>query len=126
MSLPSLITEFEGYKEYAIYNLILSDDGYGGTIPQWVEGAHFMGTVTLESSPEMKIAYAQGVKGIYRVAVQRSVRLPWHTVFVDIDTGKTYRVTSRDESETPKTATIDIRYVDAEEYEMTTAGDLNG
>ena len=45
---------------------------------------------------------------------------------VDVDTGKTYRVTSRDESETPKTATIDIRYVDAEEYEMTTAGDLNG
>ena len=119
-NLPGLIQEFEGFGEYQILNFAFVSDGYGGTIPTWIEGPKFEATVTLDDSVAMKTAQAQGVKGIYRVATQRSVRLPWHTVFKSLSTGNVYRVTSKDESATPARATIDIRYVSAEEYTLTT------
>lgn len=126
MSLPDLAKEFEGYGEYVIWNNVQVDDGYGGTKPGWVPGPHFFGTVTLDDSVEMKTAQAQGVTGIYRVVTTKNVRLPWHTVFKTVDGEKTYRVTSRDENAAPLRSTIDIRYVSAEDYELSMSGDNNG
>lgn len=122
MSIPELLKEFEGFGTYQIMNYTLEEDGYGGTIPTWSAGPTFQATVTLDDSVQMKLAQAAGVKGIYRVATQRSVRLPWHTVFRNVESGQTYRVTSRDESATPAKAKIDIRYVSAEDYEIVDAG----
>ena len=118
MSIPALLKEFEGFGHYQILNYTLEDDGYGGIIPTWSEGPTFEATVTIDDSVQMKMAQAAGVKGIYRVATQRSVRLPWHTVFRNTEDGRTYRVTSKDESATPAKAKIDIRYVSAEDYEI--------
>ena len=118
MSVPALLKEFEGFGSYQILNYTLEDDGYGGIIQTWSEGPTFEATVTIDDSVQMKMAQAAGVKGIYRVATQRSVRLPWHTVFRNTKDGRTYRVTSKDESATPAKAKIDIRYVSAEDYEI--------
>lgn len=125
MSLPELAKEFEGYGEYVIWNFAIVDDGYGGQMPSWTPGAHFFATLTLDDSVEMKVAQAQGVKGIYRVTTNKAVRLPWHTVFRTVDGEKTYRVTSRDENAAPTRSNIDIRYVSAEDYELTDQGDGN-
>lgn len=118
MSIPALLKEFEGFGSYQILNYTLEDDGYGGIIQTWSEGPTFEATVTIDDSVQMKMAQAAGVKGIYRVATQRSIRLPWHTVFRNTKDGRTYRVTSKDESATPAKAKIDIRYVSAEDYEI--------
>lgn len=123
--IPDLLKEFEGYSEYIILNYSnysLEPDGYGGTIPTWTEGATFNATITLDDSVQMKAAEAAGVKGIYRVVTQKTVRLPWHTVFREVSSGKTYRVTSKDETATPSSSALDIRYVSAEDYEIADAG----
>lgn len=125
MSLPELLKDFEGYNEYVIWNFGYVDDGYGGQIPSWTPGAHFFGTLTLDESVQMKVAEAQGVKGIYRMTTQKSVRLPYHTVFRTVDNEKTYRVTSKDENATPRRSNIDIRFVSVEDYELTDGGDSN-
>lgn len=122
MSIPAMLKEFEGYGIYQILNYTLEADSYGsGIIETWTEGPTFEATVTIDDSVQMRIAQAQGVKGIYRVATQRSVRLPWHTVFRNTANGRTYRVTSKDESATPAKAGIDIRYVSAEDYDIVSA-----
>ena len=119
MSIPALLKEFEGYGVYQILNHVLSADSYGsGIVEAWEDGPTFEATVTLDDSVQMKIAQAQGVKGIYRVATGRDVRLPWHTVFRHTETMRTFRVTSKDESASPSKAGIDIRYVSAEDYEI--------
>lgn len=124
MSLPELAKEFEGYGTYVILNYAIVDDSYGGQKETWTPGAHFDATLTLDDSTEMKVAQAQGVKGIYRVTKKKSVRLPWHTVFRTVDGEKTYRVTSKDDNNAaPKQSTIDISYVSAEDYELTDGGD---
>ena len=117
--MPELVKEFEGYGEYVIIDKTTTDDGYGGTIPVYKEGAHFMATVTLDDSVQTKIAEAQGVKGLYRVTTQKNVRLPWHTIFKSKDGSKTFRVTSKDENAAPARSTVDIRYVSAEQWELT-------
>lgn len=120
--MPDLVKEFDGYGEYVIIDKTTADDGYGGVIPVYSDGAHFMATVTLDDSVQMKTAEAQGVKGIYRVTTQRNVRLPWHTIFKSKDGKKVFRVTSKDENAAPTRSTIDIRYVSAEEWELTDIG----
>ena len=119
MSLPELAKEFEGYGTYVILNYGIVDDEYGGHKETWTPGAHFDATLTLDDSTEMKVAQAQGVKGIYRVTTNKAVHLPWHTVFRSVDDEKTYRVTSKDDNATPTRSTLDIRFVSAEDYELT-------
>ena len=127
MSIPDLLKEFEGHGDYVIMNYSLEPDGYGGTIPTWTQGAVFEATVTLDDSVQMKVAQASGVKGIYRVVASKSVNLPWHTVFRNVETGKTYRVTSKDENSTPsKSALPPMRWVSAEDYEISSVGVGNG
>ena len=109
MSIPQLLKEFDGYGTYQVLNFALEDDGYGGTLSTWTAGATFEATVTLNDTVQMRIAQAQGDKGIYRVATGRNVRLPWHTVFRDVVSGKTYRVTSKDDSAAPARAKPEIR-----------------
>ena len=119
MSIPNFLKDFPGYGEFIIMNYALLPDSYGGgTIPGYIPGAHFFGTVTLNDSVNMKLAQAQGVKGIYRLVTSRDVKLPWHTVFQSVDGEKTYRVTTKEGNATPANAGIDLTYVDAEEYDL--------
>lgn len=116
--IPDICREFEGYGTYRILNRGLQGDGRGGTAYAWTPGPTFDAAVVLNSSNEAKVAFAQGVTGIYRVAISRSVLLPYLTVFRSEATGATYRVTSRDETSTPKDTALDLRWVDAEDYTL--------
>ena len=117
--IPALIKEFDGYGDYVIWNFGYVDDGYGGQTASWTPGAKF------DDSIEMKTAQAQGVKGVYRVTKSRNVRLPWHTVFQSADGENTYRATSRKENSEPTSASFDISYVSAEDYEMSASGNAD-
>lgn len=123
--IPDLIKEFDEHGNFVIWNFGYVDDGYGGQKASWTPGATFEATVTLDDSIEMKVAQAQGVKGVYRVTKSRSVKLPWHTVFQSADGENTYRVTSRKENSAPSSASFDISYVSAEDYEMTASGNMD-
>lgn len=115
-NIPDFIKTYEEYGEHVILNPVIVDDGEGGMITVWTEGAHFFGAVVLEDSPEMLIAQAQGVQGKYSVTVDKKTRLPWHTVFRRLADGAVFRITTKDETVVPKNAPIDMRALRAEEW----------
>lgn len=116
--IPDLIQQFDAYGEHVILNGSIENDGEGGFITVWSEGAHFNAAVMPDNSPEMKIAQAQGVKGIYTVTTDKPIRLPWHTVFRRVSDGQVFRITSKDETAAPRTSTIQTRIATAEEWEL--------
>lgn len=99
-------------------------DGRGGIIYDYTEGAEFDAAIYLENSLNEQIAEKQGVTGIYQVTVRRNVRLEFHTLFRRLSDGKTFRVTSKDESKTPTSSSLDMRVVRAEEYDLPADGGL--
>lgn len=93
-------------------------DGTGGHFTGYVEGAEFDATVEITNSISDEVAQKQGVTGIYEVTISRSIRLQFHDVFKRLKDGKIFRITSKDDSETPPTTNLDIRIVRAEEWEL--------
>lgn len=93
-------------------------DGRGGIIYEYVEGAEFDAAIYLANSLENVAAELQGVTGLYQVTTKRETRLGYHTIFKRLSDGKTFRVTSKDDSKTPGSASLDMRSVRAEEYEL--------
>ena len=106
--------------ECTMIHKVTQNDGYGGILTTWVEGVTFNAAITFDSSIEARTAQAQGVTSIYTVTTQRSKVLEYHDVFRRNSDGKIFRVTSDgDDKYTPKTATLDMRQVTAEEWKLT-------
>jgi hypothetical protein len=107
----------------AMENCILMDrtslpDDYGGISYHWQDGAPFKAAVVFDSSMQARTAGVQGVTGLYTVTTQKNVNLQYHQVFRRERDGKIFRVLSDgDDKATPKSASLDMRQVSAEEYE---------
>ena len=102
-------------------------DGYGAETTSWVDGANFHAAITFDSSMEARIAQSQGVKSLYTVTTQKSKVLEYHEVFRRNRDNKLFRVTSDgDDKATPNSATLDMRQVTAEEWEIPTYGQSTG
>lgn len=113
----SLLTE--QMEQCVIYNKTLVSDGYGGYTTTYAEGVSFKAAVVLDSSIEARIADAQGVKGVYTVTTGKEMNLQYHDVFKRLSDGKIFRVTSDgDDNKTPKSATLNMRNVNAEEWSL--------
>lgn len=94
-------------------------DGYGGVETVWVVGADFTAAFVLDSSTEAKIAAQAGVTGLYRIITSRTINLQFHDVVRRKRDGKIFRVTSDgDDKRTPRSAGLDMRSVDAEEWRL--------
>lgn len=94
-------------------------DGYGGFTTEWTEGAPFDAAVTLDTSIEAKRAEKEGVTGIYTVTTSKALNLQYHDVFKRTRDNKIFRVTSDgDDNKTPGSATLNMRQVSAEEWEI--------
>lgn len=98
-------------------------DGRGGIIYKYVDGAEFDAAIYLSNSLENQTAEKQGVTGLYQVTTRKDVRLEYHTVFKRVSDGQTFRVTSKDESKTPASASLNMRVVRAEEYALPLDGE---
>lgn len=93
-----------------------SNDGYGGFINTWVEGATFTAAIVFDTSIEARVAEVQGVHSLYTVTTPRNVTLQYHDVFRRVRDGKLFRVTSDgDDKFTPASTSLDMRQVTAEE-----------
>ena len=88
-----------------------------------MDGAEFDAAIYLANSLENEMAEKQGVTGLYQVTVKRDTRLFYHTIFKRLSDNKTFRVTSRDDSKTPFSSSLDMRSVRAEEYERPIDGE---
>lgn len=109
----------EAMETYIMLNKISSDDGYGGTITTWQEGARIQGAMVFNSSIEAKVALSQGVTSVYTLTTSRSITLEYHDVLRRIRDGKIFRVTSDgDDLFTPQSAGLDMRQVSCEEWTL--------
>ena len=98
-------------------------DGYGGYTQEYVEGAEFKAAIVFDTSIEARRAEKEGVSSLYTVTTSRALTLEYHDVFKRVRDGKIFRVTSDgDDRYTPKSATLDMRQVTAEEYLITIEG----
>ena len=94
-------------------------DGRGGYDTIWAEGAIFKAAVVLDDSIQARQAEQQGVTALYTVTTPRAMNLQYHDVFKRLSDGKIFRATSDgDDKKTPAIATLDMRQVSAEEYEL--------
>lgn len=108
----------DAMERCAYMNEAIVDDGRGSQITTWTQGATFDAAFELTNSLNEAVAQAQGVKGIYRVTVSRDIRLEYHKAFMRLSDGKIFRVESKDDANTPETATINMRVVRADEWEL--------
>lgn len=115
----SLLSE---YMEKFIYmNKTMAPDGYGGYTTAYTEGATLMAAAVLNTSPEMLVAEKQGVSAAYTITTGREINLQYHDVLKRARDGKIFRVTSDgDDNWAPKSGTLNMRNVRAEEWELTT------
>ena len=102
-----------------LYNKIITNDGYGGYNTEWSEGAEFKAAIVLDSSIQARQAEKEGVTGLYTITTGKEFNLTFHDVFKRVTDGKVFRVTTKgDDRKTPKGATLNMRQVNAEEYEL--------
>lgn len=95
-------------------------DGYGGIKPNWVDGAEFKAAIVYDSSMAARVASVQGVTDLYTVTTRKGVVLNYHDIFRRVRDGKIFRVTTDgDDKATPASAALNMRVVNAEEWELT-------
>lgn len=113
----SLLTE--AMENCTMIDKTTKPDGYGGTIPTWVDGAEFEAAISFDMSTEARIGEKQGVTNLYTVVTGKNVNLQFHDVFRRSSDGKVFRVTSDgDDKKTPASASLNMRVVTAEEWRI--------
>lgn len=114
----SLLTE--AFEPCVMLDRHTTPDGYGGITRTWEDGAQFRAAIVFDSSMAARAANVQGVTGLYTITTGRNINLQYHDVFRRESDGKIFRVTSDgDDKKTPQSASLDMRQVNAEEWEVT-------
>ena len=111
--------------ERAMENCYIMDkttapDGYGGVKTIYSEGAEIMVAFSFNSSTEARIASQQGINNRFTLLTKKSILLRFPDIIKRVRDGKYFRITSDgDDNRTPNTAGLDLRAVEAEEWEIT-------
>lgn len=117
----SLLTE--QMEECVMLDKTTVPDGYGGYRAKYVDGAEFSAAITFDTSIEARTAEQQGVTSMYTVTTGKEMTLEYHDVFRRSRDGKIFRVTSDgDDKHTPASASLNMRQVTAEEWELPNNG----
>lgn len=106
-------------ETFVILDKVTTPDGYGGYYSRWIDGASIQAAATFDTSIEARVAEVQGVTSLYTITTQKSINLQYHDVLRRVSDGKIFRVTSDgDDKKTPPSATLNMRQVSAEEWEL--------
>ena len=107
------------FEDVVLYEKVRRPDGEGGFFVEWTEGAVFKAAITFDNSLQGRMALSQGVRNVYTVTTKKSAKLDFHDVIMRVSDGKIFRITSdSDDNHTPKSATLDMRQVSAEEWSL--------
>lgn len=113
----SLLTQ--AMTDFTIINRQTVDDGYGGYTNVWTDGATIKAAAVLDNSIQARVAEKDGVTAVYTIITPKAVNLQYHDVLRRESDKKIFRVLSDgDDKRTPKTASLDMRSVGAEEWEL--------
>lgn len=95
------------------------DDGEGGWITTWEDGAKFRAAITLDTSMQARVAESQGVRSLFTVTTSKGIMLEFHDVIRNEKTGEYFRVTSEGkDKQSPHVASFDLAQVTAEKWNM--------
>lgn len=109
----------EAFTDFKVVNKSYIDDGYGGIITTWVDGATFQGAIVHDSDLESKIAEVMVSKNLYTLTVRKDIEFDYHTVIKRVSDNKIFRLTSNtDDKKTPPSANLNMRQYSAEEFEL--------
>lgn len=109
----------EAMEKSYIMDKTTADDGYGGVKTTWKIGAEILVAYSFDSSTEARIAAQQGTKNRFTLYTRKNVILRFPDVVKRDSDGKYFRVTSDgDDRRTPNSAGLDLRAVEAEEWEI--------
>ena len=94
-------------------------DGYGGYKSVYKPGAEIQVAYSFDASTQARIAAQEGVENRFTLSTRRSVVLQYHDVVKRVRDGKIFRITSDgDDNATPSVTALDLRNVEAEEWEI--------
>ena len=106
-------------EDCVLLNKQTANDGYGGFITNYTEGAEFSAAIRFDSSIEARAAEKQGVTSLYTIITNKNIVLQYHDVLRRKRDGKIFRVTSDgDDSYTPDSASLNMRLATAEEWSL--------
>ena len=106
----------EAFESFVVMNKSIVDDGYGGVITEWREGATFQGAMVYNGSSIREIAEALGSTSSYTFTCRKNLEFDFHDVLKRVADGKLFRLTTNsDELKTPKSAGLNMRQYQAEE-----------
>lgn len=109
----------ESMEVFSMMDMTTVPDGYGGFHRRWSPGAKIAATAVVDSSMEARTAEIMGVTALYTIFTSKGINLQYHDVLRRESDSKIFRVTSDgDDKKTPASATLDIRTVTAEEWEL--------
>lgn len=98
-------------------------DGRGGVIPSYVDGVTIQAAFSFSSSEQMRIAEAQDAIPRYIITTRQNINLQYHDVLRRVRDEKVFRITSDgDDNKSPAVSTLNMRQVEAEEWEIPTNG----
>jgi hypothetical protein len=107
------------FEEFIIMDKSTSDDGYGGVVTEWHEGATISGALVYDNSSMMKIAQAVGSTAAYTLTVRRNVDLDFYTVLKRVSDGRIFRILANsDDNKTPRAAHLDMKQYPVEEWKL--------
>lgn len=113
----------DAYESAHIYDKVSIPDGRGGITKAYTEGPEIMVAFSFDTSTEARIAEKEGTDNRFTLTTSRAVNLQYHDVIKRTRDGKVFRVTSDgDDNFTPASASLDMRQVEAEEWEIPTNG----
>lgn len=106
----------EALEECVILDKTTTNDGYGGVITTWNNGASFDAAIVFDTSIQARVADKDGVKSRYTVTTSKQINLQYNDYFKRTRDNKIFHVTSDgDDRFTPASASLDMRQVEAEE-----------
>ena len=109
----------EAMEKCTMLDKVTVADGYGGYTVAYKDGASFDAAIVLDNSLEARTALKAGVTGVYTVTTTKALNLQYHDVFRRESDKKIFRVTSDgDDKRTPASASLNMRQVSAEEWEL--------
>lgn len=107
-------------EDTIIMDKITAPDGYGGVKTTYVEGAKVKVAYSFDASTQARIAQQEGVTNRFTLTTKKSVIFRFHDVVKRVRDGKYFRVNSDgDDNNTPNSAGLDLRQVEAEKWEIT-------
>lgn len=109
----------EAFEPCVMIDKTTRADGYGGYVTEYVDGAEFECAIVFDTSMEARKAEQAGVSSVYTITTHRNLTLEYHDIIRRLRDSKIFRITSDgDDKYTPKSATLDMRQVTAEEWSL--------